>query len=293
MAVSPGETGASTLRRRVLVKVGGETLRDPADRARLAADLRGVVEAGADLCVVHGAGPQITALASQLGLASTFRGGRRVTDEPMLAAVALAMAGEVGPHLLAACLAAGVKGVSTPAASAGTVVGRKRPPRAVAGEPDLVDFGLVAEIASVQPGMIEALWAAGLVPLLSSLVADAQGQLLNLNADSLVTALTEALHFDDVVLVTGVPGVFGDLADPTSHMPNLTDTDLPDLVAKGVVKGGMIPKLEEVATILRRGASAVWIVGFREPGALTQALCGGPGVRTVVRRAIAPAGQQL
>lgn len=271
------------MKRRVLVKVGGETLRESADRARLAADLRAVVADGAQLCVVHGGGPQITALAEKLGLQSTFRGGRRVTDEPMLGAVAMALLGQVGAELLAACLGAGVPAVSTPAASFGCVVGKKRPPRKVTGEAEPVDFGLVADVAQVSPQLLEALWAGGLVPLLSSLVADAQGQLLNLNADALVTGLTQAARFDDVVLVTGVPGVYGDLADPSTHIAQLRASELPDLLASGAIQGGMIAKLEEVAAILKHGAQAVWIVGYKDEGAIAQALCGGPGLRTVVR----------
>ena len=269
--------------RRVLVKVGGETLRDPADRARLAADLCAVRQAGAELCVVHGGGPQITALAERLGLQSTFRGGRRVTDAPMLSAVAMALLGQVGAELLSACLAAGVPAVSTPAASSGCVVGKKRPPRKVQGEPELVDFGLVADVAQAGPQLLEALWAGGFVPLLSSLVADARGQLLNLNADALVTGLTQAAHFDDVVLVTGVSGVYGDLAKPETHIAELRASELPALLASGAIQGGMIAKLEEVAAILKHGAQAVWIVGYKDEGAIAQALCGGTGLRTVVR----------
>ena len=269
--------------RRVLVKVGGETLLDPQDRARLAADLAGVRAQGVQLCVVHGAGPQITALGAKLGIHSTFRGGRRVTDAAMLEAVAMAMAGQVGPLLLASCLAAGLPAVSTPAASAGCVVGLKRPPRPVPGEAEPVDFGLVADVARVDPTLLEALWHADLVPLLSSLVADPQGQLLNLNADTMVTALTEAVRFDDVVLLTGVPGVFRNLADPSSHLPELAARDLKPLLASGAIQGGMIAKLEEVGAILERGAKAVWIVGYKDAGAVTSALSGRAGTRTVVR----------
>lgn len=269
--------------RRVLVKVGGETLKEPADRDRLAADLAGVRDQGVQLCVVHGAGPQITSLGQRLGVQSTFRGGRRVTDPAMLEAVALAMAGQVGPLLLASCLAAGLPAVSTPAASGGCVVGRKRPPRPVPGEAGPMDFGLVADVARVDGRLLEALWGAGLVPLLSSLVADVHGQLLNLNADTLVTALTEQIRFDDVVLLTGVPGVYRDLADPTTHLPELGAADLRSLIDSGAVTGGMVAKLEEVGAILKRGAKAVWILGFQEPGAVTAALAGQPGLRTVVR----------
>jgi acetylglutamate kinase len=276
-------TGLS-LGRRVLVKVGGETLLRPEDRQRLAADLRGVWETGAELCVVHGGGPQITQLAEDLGLQSTFVAGRRVTDAGMLRAVGMSLCGEVGPLLLAACLAVGVPAVSTPAASAGGVIGRKRPARRVTGEPQPVDYGLVADIDKASGALVEALWDGGFVPLLSPLVCDRQGQLLNLNADSLVTALTEALHFDDVVLVTGVSGVYRDLRDPASHIPLLTQADLPELLTSGAVQGGMVAKLEEVSTILRRGARQVWIVGYKDEDAITAALTGYAGTRTVILR---------
>lgn len=271
--------------RKILVKVGGETLLAADDRARLAADLAAVLAADDTrrLCVVHGAGPQITKLGERLGLQSTFRAGRRVTDAPMLDAVAMAMCGQVGPALLATCLAAGLQAVSTPAASGNLALGKKRPPKPVPGEAEPVDYGLVADLAAVNPLLLDALWTAGFVPLLSSLVSDGQGQLLNLNADSLVTGLTRQMAFHDVVLVTGVPGVFRDLNDPSTHLPELRAAEIDGLIASGAVQGGMIAKLQEVQEILARGADTVWIVGFREPDAIANALAGKPGLRTRVR----------
>ena len=272
-----------TAPRRILVKVGGETLLVAPDRALLARDLAVVVATGAQLCAVHGAGPQITALAARLGCATMMQGGRRVTDAAMLDAVAMAMCGQVGPALLGACLAQGLRAVPLPACAGATVVGRRRPPRHVAGVADPVDFGLVADVEHVDFALLDVLWAAGFVPLLSSLVADADGNLLNMNADSLVTALCRAAHFDDVVLVTGVPGVFGDLADPATHLPELAAADLPALLATGAIRGGMVAKLEEVHAILATGVDRVWIVGAAE-SAVGDALTGAPGLRTVVRR---------
>lgn len=270
------------MQRRVLLKVGGETLQDPADRARLAQDLQEILAQDPDLrlCVVHGAGPQITALGTRLGLQSTFRAGRRVTDAAMLEAVAMAMCGQVGPALLASCLAAQIPAVALPAASAMLAVGKKRPPKVMKGEPEPVDFGLVADLQAVNPQVIEALWAAQLVPLLSSLVCDPQGQLLNLNADTLVTGLTGALQFTDVVLLTGVPGVFRDLQDRATHLPDLRSAEIPELIASGAVQGGMIAKLQEVQLILAQGAQTVWLLGYREPRAIASALQGQPGTRT-------------
>ncbi len=279
--------GTSLQGRRVLVKVGGETLKDPADRLRLTRDCKAVVDAGALLCLVHGAGPQITAMGQALGVQSVFKGGRRVTDAAMLRAVALAMCGEVSVDLLSAALAAGLPAVNLPAAAGGLVVGKKRPPKLVVGEAEPVDYGLVADVAQTNPAVIEGLWRAGLVPVLSSLVADAGGQLLNLNADSLVTALVPALHIDDVVLVTGVSGVYGQLDDPSTHLPALNDSDIQGLIANGTVTGGMVAKLEEVAAILKKGARQVSIVGYKDEGAIVAALLGRSGTRTVIQRGAA------
>ncbi len=268
--------------RKVLVKVGGETLQKQEDRDRLAADLAGVHERGVHLCVVHGAGPQITAMGKRLGIDSVFRGGRRVTDAAMLQAVTLAMGGEVAPALLAACLGAGLPAVAFPAASGLLVVGRKRPPREVAGEAEPVDFGLVADVVHADGRLLQTLWQGDYVPVLSSLVCDPCGQLLNLNADTLVTALVKAAKIDDVVLVTGVPGVFRELADPASHIAELSADEIPQLISSGAVHGGMVAKLEEVAEILRLGAKQVAIVGYKDDDAVAAYIDGAAGLRTIV-----------
>ncbi|MSQ82046.1 MAG: acetylglutamate kinase [Myxococcales bacterium] len=268
--------------RKVLIKVGGETVRALADRQRLARDVAAVVATGAQVIVIHGAGPQITELGQRLGIASVFRAGRRVTDAAMLQAVAMAMCGEVGPNLLAAFLGVGLPAVATTAASAGLAIGVKRAPTRVTGESEPVDFGLVADVATVNGALVACLWQAGFVPVLSSLVADADGQLLNVNADTLVTALVPALGIDDVVLVTGVPGVFGDIDDPATHMAHLTPAQIGPLIQSGAVKGGMVAKLEEVAKLLQRGVRRVILTGFGHENAIADALLGRPGLRTIV-----------
>jgi acetylglutamate kinase len=268
--------------RRILVKVGGESLQAEVSRRALAAELATVRALGHDLVVVHGAGPQITALAGRLGVPTVMKGGRRVTDAAMLEAVRLAMCGEVGPLLLAACVSKGLAAVPVPACAGSMVVGQKRPPCKVPGEPAPVDFGLVADVKTVETKLLAALIEAGFVPLVSSLVCDAQGQLLNLNADTLATALCRSLRFDDVVLVTSAPGVFRDLKDPSSHLPYLDASDIPALLAAGSVQGGMIAKLEEVAAIVAVGVERVWIVGHEQPEPIASVLRGEPGTRTVV-----------
>lgn len=266
--------------RRVLVKYGGAVLASAADRARMMADLAEVAASDVHLLVVHGGGPQATALARRLGHEPVFRSGRRVTDAAMLEIVEMSLIGQVGGELLASALGAGLRAVATPAAAGGFVLGRRRPPRQVAGEAELVDFGLVADVAAVDPTFIEHLWAGGYTPLLSSPVVDAGGQLLNLNADSLVRAIANAMSFDDVVYVSDVPGVFGDLNRPESHIAAITLAQIAGLISDGTVKGGMIAKLDEIGAIIRGGAASAWIVGRDDVAPVAAALGGRQGRRT-------------
>jgi acetylglutamate kinase len=270
------------MRRRVLVKYGGATLADPALRAKLASDLAEVAAAGVELMVVHGGGPQTTALARRLGLEPRMVGGRRVTDEATLEVAAWSMVGGVGSTWLAALLAAGLRAVATPVASGGLLRATRRPPRLLpTGE--LLDFGEVADPAGVDPALAVALWAGGFVPVVAPLCVDDAGRRLNLNADTAARALAEGLGVDDVVSVADVPGVFADLADPASHLPELDRAAVAELIASGAVAGGMVAKLEELTRLLDVGVRRCWIVGALEPWPVSAALRGRPGRRTCVR----------
>jgi len=268
--------------KRVLVKYGGAAIAAPADRARLMADLRGLVDAGHRVLVVHGAGPQMTGTARRLGLEPIFRGGRRITDHAMLEVVQMVLAGRVSTDMLASALAAGLAAVSIPAAAGGFVVAARRPPRVVPGWPEPVDFGLVADVASVDGALLDTLWAGGFVPIMSSLVCDPDGQLLNLNADSLVSGLARALDFDELIYVADVPGVFGDLDDPATHLADIAAGGVSALIDSGSIRGGMIAKLDEIAGLVGAGRGRAFIVGRDEPAPVTNAVTGRPGRRTCI-----------
>lgn len=268
--------------RRVLVKYGGAAIAATDDRARLMKDLALLHGGGHRLLVVHGGGPQLTDVAKRLGIAPVFRGGRRVTDAAMLEVVQMVLAGSVGTAMLASALAEGLPAIATSASSGGFIRAVKRPKRAVAGHDEAVDFGRVADVAQVRPEVVENLWIAGLLPVFCSLVATDDGQLLNLNADSLSRAIALHLNLTDLVYVADVPGVFGDLNDPSTHISDLTPAKIAALIADGSVTGGMIAKLDEIATIVDAVGLSAWIVGRDQPNPVSSALLGGPGLRTRV-----------
>ncbi|HAN31881.1 MAG TPA: hypothetical protein DCQ06_09820, partial [Myxococcales bacterium] len=166
------------------------------------------------------------------------------------------------------------------ASSGGLVVANRRPPTQVKGVSELVDFGYVADVKTVDETVLECLWSGGFVPMLSSVVIDDSGQALNLNADTLVAALGKHLQADSVFFVADVPGVFADLDSPQSHIPKLTPGQIDELVSQGIVRGGMVAKLTEMGRLIEAGVKSVWIVGLYEDNPVFSALVGTAGRRT-------------
>jgi len=253
-------------RRPIVVKLGGDVLGGPALRV-VAADLRGVVGAGWRPLVVHGGGPQATALSERLGLVPLLVGGRRVTDEATLDVMKMVVAGRLNVDLVAALRAAGVAAVGL-AGTSGVVRAVKRPPRAVAGGGATpVDFGWVGDVTGFDGALLSLLLDAGYTPVIASLGLAEDGVCLNINADVVASQLAAARAAGALVAVTSVGGVRRDRDDPATRIARLTVPEARAAIADGTVQGGMIPKLEEAFAPLAAGVGAVHVVAPGEIGA--------------------------
>lgn len=256
--------------RHIVVKLGGEVV----EGRRLGAvveELRALVEAGERVVVVHGGGPQASALSRRLGLTPRIVAGRRITDEETLQVMKRAVAGEVSVDLCAALRAAGLR----PVGLHGVVAAVRRPPRVVAGGGEVpIDFGLVGDVSGFDRELLALLLDAGRVPVLACLGHDESGAVYNINADIVAAQLATALGADPLVLLTGTPGVLRDLHDPSSRITSLTVAEGRRAIAEGIVGGGMIPKLEESFAALAAGVKRIVITdgdvarAVREPGAV-------------------------
>jgi acetylglutamate kinase len=257
----------------LLVKVGGEVFQGDELQA-VTADVATAVRAGHRVVLVHGGGPQATALQKALGQTPHVVGGRRVTDAATLDVMKMVVGGKLNMDLCAALTAAGVRPVGLTGASSQAVAATKRPPRVVSGGgPEPIDFGLVGDITGVNGPLLDLLWSAGYVPVVACLAADEHGQVLNVNADIVANQIGRHLGVDHLVLVTSAPGVLRDVADPASRLPRLTLAEARAAIADGTVTGGMIPKLEESMAVLAGGGIAmVHIVGRIRPGDILRAI---------------------
>ncbi|HEY8089213.1 MAG TPA: acetylglutamate kinase [Polyangiaceae bacterium] len=266
----------------VVVKLGGEVVAGP-HMAAIAADVAEMRARGEHVVLVHGGGPQATELQKKLGQTPKIVAGRRITDAETLEVMKMIVAGKVNVDACSALLAAGTKPVGLHGASALTVKAVKRPPRVVTGAgPDPVDFGHVGDVTGVNEELLGTLVAAGYVPVVACLGADAEGHVYNINADIVANRLAIALDAKALVLVSDVPGVLRDVGDPFSRIPRLSLADGKKAIADGVVTRGMIPKLEESFAAIAEGVKAVHVVGRLERGQLAREVADPGSVGTVL-----------
>jgi acetylglutamate kinase len=242
----------------VVIKYGGNAMTDPAVRRAFAEDLVFLRYAGIRPVVVHGGGPQISAMLERLGIASEFQGGLRVTSAEAMDVVRMVLVGQVGRELVGLVNAHGpfAVGMSGEDAHLFTAVRRQAHVNGTA-----VDVGQVGDVAAVNTAAVTDLIAAGRIPVISTVAPDTDGVLHNLNADTAAAALAVALGARKLMLLTDVAGLYADWPDPDSLCSTLTADELETLLPG--LASGMIPKAEACLRAVRSGVPAAHIVDGR------------------------------
>ncbi len=238
----------------LVVKLGGAVV---ADAEALASVWAGVAAMGGPAVVVHGGGPQATALARRLGHEPTIVAGRRVTTDLDLDVALYTLRGALNARLVGAARAAGARAVGISGADGALVTVTRRPPVEVDGA--TVDFGHVGDVEAVDTSLAWALLGAGFVPVVATVCADDTGALYNVNADTVAFELAAALGASRLDVVTEAGGVRRDPDDSASVLARLTGAEVAAGVAGGWIAGGMRPKLETALAALSRGVPAVRI----------------------------------
>ncbi len=258
-----------------VIKVSGAVLARPATRDALAADIALLHHVGVRVAVVHGGGPQLDAACEKMGVPREVVAGRRVTDARTLDLARMVFRGQLNSELVGALSAHGVKAAGLSGGDGASIVGIRRPPRTVrdpsTGAEQQVDFGFVGDITAVDPQLPQLLLDAGVVPVYCSLIADASGDLLNTNADTIAARLAVALRAEKLVVCTSVPGLLEDKDDPRRLVSFGDLGTVEELVRMGVVSGGMLPKLAAVKDALLGGVPRVHLIdGTRDQALLLE-----------------------
>ena len=260
----------------VVVKLGGAAIDKDSDRA-LAQDVLLLRSVGVRCVVVHGGGPQVDAMLRRVGKEPKFDRGLRVTDEETLEIVRMVLVGKINRDLVATInreagddpVAVGVSGED-----AGLLV----------VEAADAALGFVGNVHTVRASVIHRLLDEGLIPVISTIGADAAGQPHNVNADEAARAIAVAMQAEKIIYLTAAPGLLEDVKDETSLVPRLTSAELRDRIGSDAVSAGMIPKLRACADAVDGGVGFAHIIDGRVPHALLIELLTDQGIGTMVKR---------
>jgi acetylglutamate kinase len=261
----------------VVVKFGGNAMVDEHLKRAFAQDMVFLQRVGLKPVVVHGGGPQITAMLDRLGIDSEFRGGLRVTTPETMDVVRMVLMGQVNRELVGLInehgpLALGMSGedaqLLTAARRTATVDGEQ------------VDVGLVGDVDKVDTTAIKALLGAGRIPIISTVAPDPEGQIHNLNADTAAAALAEALGAQKLVILTDVEGLYLEWPDPSSLVSQLTADELEPMLPG--LKAGMVPKMEACLRAVRGGVPQAHVIDGRVPHSLLLEIFTKEGFGTMV-----------
>jgi len=264
-----------------VVKLGGESLAEESVLLPFLEQVEVLGQLGIHVVLVHGGGPQTTALASRLGLETRMVDGRRVTDAATLEASVMALAGQANTRVLSAARAAGLAAVGLTGIDGNLLTARRRPPVAAASG-EVVDYGHVGDLASVDVRLLARLAEAGFVPVVASLAAAADGSPLNVNADTVAAALAVALGAEKLILATTAPGILERVDDPRSVVSFVDLAGLDELAAHGALSGGMLPKAAAIRRALEGGVPRVHVIPAGAPDALLAGVVTNEGIGTMV-----------
>jgi acetylglutamate kinase len=267
----------------VVVKYGGHAMVDEECRRAFAEDMVFLRTCGIAPVVVHGGGPQITAMLTRLGIASEFRGGLRVTTPETVEVVRMVLTGQVGPDIVNLVNEHGPLAVGLSGEDGGLLTAR-RTTALVDGEP--VDVGLVGDVAAVDPTPVAALLEAGHIPVIATVAPDADGVVHNVNADTAAAAVAVALGAVKLVVLTDVEGLYADWPDRDSLVEQIDAAELAEILP--TLDAGMIPKMAACLRAVRGGVKRATVVDGRMPHALLLEMFTTEGTGTMV----VPAGEE-
>ena len=263
-----------------VLKAGGGALERESTARDLVEQIEVLHQVGIRVVLVHGGGTQSTDLAKALGAETRFVEGRRVTDAKALEVAAMVLNGAVNTHLLAVCRSVGLPAVGVSGVDAGLIQARKRPPVQVGGE--RVDYGFVGDVESVDPKVLTDLMDAGYVPVVSPLSAAEDGTVLNINADTIASALAVALQAEKLLFLTGAPGILERADDPGSLVSYTDLAGLRRLKDEGGLLRGMLPKTSAIEAAIQGGVRRVHILSHDLPDGLLAEVFTNEGVGTLV-----------
>jgi acetylglutamate kinase len=267
----------------IVVKYGGNAMLNDQIKNKVLQDIVFLQCAGMRPVVVHGGGPEITAMLMQAGKKSEFVSGLRVTDAESVGIAEMALVGKINTDLVARLNTLGGRAVGLNGKDANLVQAKKHLADVYEnGEVNLVDIGYVGNVEHVNTDLIEVLLANGFIPVIAPTGVGSSGETYNINADSVAGEIAGALKAEKLLVLTDVRGIYSDYRDENSFISTLTFEKAQELIIRGKIDGGMIPKVRACITALSGGAKKTHIIDGRAEHTILMEIFSDRGVGTEV-----------
>jgi len=267
-----------------VVKVGGDILLDDGQRIGLVRNILGLLGDSWHVVVLHGGGPQISAMQSRLGITPRKVAGRRITSDDDLEVVKQVLCGQINVDLVSIMQAQGVNAFGCHGASGKIIGAQRREPTIVSGGgTDPIDFGEVGDVTTINTQLVACLLDTGVVPVLASIGINDRGDIFNINADTTVVQMAKQMTAQLLIFVTGIGGIYRNIDDPQSRFAHLDVTEAREYIDRGIIMGGMIPKVEEALSLLQSGIDTVAIVDAKDAQAFMSIAQGKTDYGTLIR----------
>lgn len=258
----------------VVVKYGGNAMTNNELKEAVMGDIVLLSCIGIKVVLVHGGGPEITSLLKKIGKESKFINGLRYTDEETRDVAQMVLAGKLNKDLVAQINAQGGRAMGLCGVDGGMLTVKKME--------DEVDYGFVGEMTKVDPKPITDLLDAGYIPVITSIGADENGVTYNINADTMACYVASALKAENIILMTDIRGLLMDKNDENTLIPVVSPSEVPGLIEKGVIAGGMIPKIQCCVDTLNEGVTKAAIIDGRILHAILIEMLSDEGIGTMI-----------
>lgn len=267
----------------VVIKYGGNAMINEDIKRSVIQDIILMKYIGLRPVVVHGGGPEITALLKQMGKQSQFVSGLRVTDAETMAAAEMVLIGKINSELVGLLNRSGAKAVGLNGKDADLIIARKHLAKVhEGGGVKEVDIGFVGDVAKINTDIIWTLLNNGYIPVIAPIGIGAAGESYNINADYVAGEIAGALAAEKLMLLTDVEGIYRDYHDKSTFISTLSFADAKKMIADGAIEGGMIPKVEACIRALSGQAGKAHVIDGRQPHSLLLEVFTDTGIGTEI-----------
>ncbi|MBE6784839.1 MAG: acetylglutamate kinase [Ruminococcaceae bacterium] len=260
----------------VVVKYGGNAMINPELKQAVMSDIILLTLVGIRVVLIHGGGPEISGMLKKLGIESKFVNGLRYTDKETAEVVQMVLAGKTNKDLVSLVERSGGKAVGLCGIDGAMI--KAKPME------DEFDYGFVGDITGIDPKPIEKVLEEGYIPVIATVGIDDGGQVYNINADTAAAEIAAALHAENIITLSDIPGLLRDVSDPETLISEIHVDQVPELIESGIISGGMIPKMKSCVKAVNSGVKKAVMIDGRIPHSILIEMFSDEGIGTLMTK---------